>query len=271
MTIPRRSASGRLYKRFLATVASANVVAAAGNPAPVTEADLASLPDTAQRYLQFMGVIGRPRDWSFRARFSGRFRRQPGQSWMPCEAWQYNTASPIARAFHMRARFLHLVPMVARDTYVRGHGRMLGKLLDLITVVDGTGDEFDIGELVTYLNDAALLAPSMLLGANTTWSEVDNDAFDVTVADLSRTVTGRVFVDERGAPTDFSTTDRFAALSSGLARTRWTTPIESWTTSHGRPLPTRAQAIWHLPEGPFSYAEGHFAPDDIVYNVPPSG
>jgi hypothetical protein len=82
----------------------------------------ADLPDTVQRYLHFMGVVGRSRDWSFQARFTGRFRREPDHSWMPCQAWQYNTASPIARVFHMSARFLHLVPMVARDTYIGGHG-----------------------------------------------------------------------------------------------------------------------------------------------------
>jgi hypothetical protein len=35
---------------------------------------------------------------------------------------------------------------------------MHGKLLGLMTVVVGRGEEFDIGELVTYLNDAVLIA-----------------------------------------------------------------------------------------------------------------
>lgn len=265
------SQSGRMYKRFLATVAAANLTDVSGNPASVTDDDLAALPDPAQRYLRFMGVVGRRPDWSFRARFSGRFRRQPGQSWMPAEAWQYNAAAPVARVFHMRVRLGRLVPMVARDTYARGHGRMLGKLLDLITVVDGTGDEFDIGELVTCLNDSVLLAPSMLLGPNATWTAVDDGAFDVALTDAGRTVTGRVFVDEHGAPTDFSTTDRFAALPNGLVRAQWTTPVMSWTVSNGRPLPARAAAIWHLPEGPFCYVEGRFTPGLVTYNVPPSG
>ena len=261
--------SGPFYRAFLATVASVDLAPAPNDLALVTVADLADLPDTVQRYLLFMGVVGRPRDWSFRARFTGRFRRGPGQRWMPCQAWQYNTASPIARVFHMRVRFLHLVPMVARDTNVGGHGRMLGKVLDRFTVVDGSGDEFDIGELSTFLNDAVLLAPSMLLGANTTWSEVDDGAFDVRLTDGPRTVTGRVSVDDRGAPLDFSTTDRFAALSTGLERAQWSTPIKAWTVSRGRPIPTSASAIWHLPAGPFTYIDGSFQPVSVRYNVGP--
>jgi hypothetical protein len=45
---------------------------------------------------------------------------------------------------------------------------MHGKLLGLVTVADGEGREFDLGELVTYVNDAAMLAPSMLLTASAT-------------------------------------------------------------------------------------------------------
>ena len=98
---------------------------------------------------------------------------------MPCEAWQYNCNQPITRLFHMRIDFLHVVPMVGRDSYVAGHGAMRGKVLGLVTVADGSGPEFDLGELVTYLNDALVLAPSMLLEDTTVWTAVDDDSFDI--------------------------------------------------------------------------------------------
>lgn len=40
---------------------------------------------------------------------------------------------------------------------------MRGKLLNVVAVPDGHGPKFDIGELATWLNDAVLVAPSMLL------------------------------------------------------------------------------------------------------------
>jgi hypothetical protein len=86
---------------------------------------------------------------------------------------------------------------------------MLIKLLDLITVEHATGAEYDISELVTYLNDAVLIAPSMLLAPDVSWVPVEASSFDVSLVDYDRTVTARVFVDEKGAPRDFSTTDRF--------------------------------------------------------------
>lgn len=238
-------------------------------PPVVTEADLEGLPEAARRYMEFMGVLDRPRHWSFRARFEGRFQLRG--RWMPAVAWQYNTGPEIARVYVMRLRFAGIVPMLGADTYAGGRGEMRGKLLGVIPVAHGEGDEFDQGELVTWLNDAVLLAPSFLLTDAVGWGEVDADSFDLDVGDAGRTVSARVFLDERGAPKDFSTTDRYADLPGGLTRARWTTPVAGWTEFGGRPVPTSAQAIWHLPDGPMPYARGRFVPDSLAYDLTPGG
>ena len=191
---------GRLYESLQRAARTAGLPLGQGDETPVTEADLADLPPSVQRYLRFMRVAGRPRDWSFRARLTGRFRMRPGMRWLPAEAWQYNSAITISRLFVMRVRIARVFPMTGSDTYVSGHGRMLGKLLGIIPVANGTGEEFDIGELVTYLNDALLIAPSLLLCPEVTWSEVTADSFDVSLRDAGRNVTGRVFLNEQGAP-----------------------------------------------------------------------
>jgi Family of unknown function (DUF6544) len=262
--------SGRLFKRLGREARAAGLPAGPGDAALVTEADLAGLPSSVQRYLRFMGVAGRPRDWSFRVRFAGRFRMRPGMGWLPAEAWQYNSAITVSRLFVLRVRFAGVLPMTGRDTYVRGHGRMLGKLLGLIPVANGAGKQFDISELTTYLNDAVLLAPGFLLRPEVSWAEVSAGSFDVTLRDAGRSVTGRVFLDARGAPADFATTDRFADLPSGPRRAEWRTPITEWTTAGGRPLPGPLSCVWHLAEGEFSYLEGRVDPASIAYNVPPA-
>ncbi len=264
MNAPERDG---LYRRFVHAVEAADLPAGPVDPAPVTEDDLAGLPDVVRHYLQFMGVVDRPRDWSFRARFAGRFRLRPRLGWMPAEAWQYNTSVGVARVFVMRLRFAGVVPMIGSDTYLHGRGRMLGKLLDRIVVADGHGPEFDTGELTTYLNDAILIAPSMLLGPSTEWTAVDDRSFDVRLTDAGRSVTARVFVDERGAPYDFSTTDRFADLPGGPVRAEWRTPVRGWEHIDGRAVPGPMEAVWHLPDAPLPYVNGRLS--DISWNVPP--
>jgi hypothetical protein len=258
--------------KFLKEVRSAGLPIDPGPSQIVTEADLSALPESARRCLKFMGVIGRPRDWSFRLAFTGRFRTKPDQAWMKCETWQYNNRLAVARIFHIRIRFGGIVPVIGRDTYQNGHGRMLIKLLDLFRIGDGTGEEYDIGELVTYLNDAVLIAPSMLLVPEVCWSTVDAGSFDIALSDHGRTVSARVFVDESGAVRNFSTTDRFYADPKDpkkLVRGRWTTPMEGWQMIGGRRLPTRGQAVWHMPEGEFTYADFTLVPDSLAFNLRP--
>ena len=187
----------RLYRRFRKEVAAAGFPTGPGDDRRVTDHDLMRLPAAAQRYMRFMGVVGRPRDWSIRARFVGRFRTGASSSWMPAEAWQYNSALAVGRVYSMRLVTAKVFSMSGTDSYLQGRGRMHGKLMGMFTVADGQGPEFDVGELTTYLNDAILLAPSFLLGDNTTWDAVDDDSFDVILEDSDRHVTARVFIDER--------------------------------------------------------------------------
>ncbi len=212
-------------------------------------------------------MVGRPEVTSFRAHLRGEFRMRPGQRFMRTEVWQCNTAAPIARVFWMRIDMAGgLLPMVGRDSYLDGRGRMLGKLLDTVVVADGEGEPFDIGELTTWLNDAVLMAPSMLLRAPVSFDEVDDSSFALSLTDAGKTVSARVVLDGRGAPVDFHTEDRYADLPGGPVRTPWSTPIDGWREVDGRPVPTRGSAVWHLPEGDFTYAVLEFAPDCVELN-----
>jgi hypothetical protein len=264
-----------MRKKFMRELAALELPRDAGptfNRAPVTEADLAPLPETAQRYLRFMRVVGRPRDWSFRLSFCGRFRRSRDEAWMRCEAWQYNTSLALARIFYIQLRFFGVVPVLGRDTYADGRGRMLIRLLDLITVGDGTGEAYDIGELVTYLNDGIMIAPTLLLVPEVRWSGVDAGSFDVALTDHGRTASARVFVDERGAPVNFETTDRFYADpkdATRVSRCRWTTPLQGLQEVGDRRLLTRGQAVWHPPEGEFAYADFTLDPATVAFNIAP--
>jgi hypothetical protein len=270
----RTGRQGPRCRQLHRRLAADNDVLSLPGPPPseesVREAELAGLPDAARRYLRLAGVVGRPADWSFQLHSRGRFRFRQGWPWMPCEAWQYNSRPGVARVFHMRIDAAGLLPMLGRDSYLSGRGRMHGRLLGLVTVADGSGPEYDASELVTFLNDAVIFAPSMLLRLPVSWSAASDRSFDVTLADRGHRVTARVFLDETGAVRDFSTDDRYADTPGGLARARWSTPVQDWREAEGRRLPSSGSAIWHLPDGPLTYAEFTFSPGDISCNVAPA-
>jgi hypothetical protein len=167
-----------------------------------------------------------------------------------------------------------VLPVLARDTYADGRGRLLARVADLVTVADGSGPELDQGELVTWVNDCVLFAPSMLLGPATRWSHVDTTSFDISFSDRETTVTARVFIDERGAPIDFETTDRYLDDPDDpkhrLVRGRWTTPVETWQRIHDNSFPARARAMWRLAKRQFTYAEFELDPASLAFDVAPS-
>jgi len=112
----------------------------------------------------------------------------------------------------------------------------------------------------------------MLLVPEVSWVPGDAGSFDVMLTDHGRTVTARVFVDERGAPLDFSTTDRFCYnpdQPEQLMRARWSTSVSGWMDLNGVPQPTGVQVVWHLPQGPFPYADFSLMPGTAGFNVQP--
>jgi hypothetical protein len=239
----------------------------------VSEAELMALPPPARGCMRFHGVSpGQRKCWSIRMGWRGRFRLGPEGHWMSIEAVQYNTRRPVARLFHMQGR-LHGIPVLARDTYIGGRGRLLARMADLVPVADGAGPEFDQGELVTWVNDAVLFAPSMLLAPTTVWSSVDARAFDVTFSDSGCSVTARVFTDDRGAPVDFETTDRYLNDPDDpkhpLIRGRWRTPVGGWQQIDGRMLPARGCAGWRLATREFTYAEFELDPASVAFDEAP--
>jgi hypothetical protein len=266
--VPERPSAARPPRGFARGITGADLPSAPLGTEPVRETDLVALPPVAARYLRAMGVVGRPRTWSLRAHLTGRIRRRPGQAWIPLDAWQYNSAVEVARLFRMRLVVARIAPMWGWDTYRAGTGRMLGKAFGLVTVADGSGREFDIGELTTWLDDAVLMAPGMLLSPRIAWEAAGEDSFRVSVTDAGRTVSAEVLLDDDGRPRDFCSDDRWADLPGGPVRALWSTPVDGWTVVDGRPRMTGGAAVWRLPDGPFRYAEMRL--EELSLDVPPS-
>jgi hypothetical protein len=250
-----------LQRAFARDLRAAGLTTPTGDGALVTEQDLAPFPEPVRRYLRAMGVVGRPRVRSFDVSFRGRFRLRPGGPWMPAVAVQRNTVDPVARVFSMVIRFAGVLPMIGGDTYLPGVGRMHGKLAGVVTVASGEGPEFDVGELSTWLNDAVLLAPSMLLAADVDLEALGDDRLRFTLRDSGHQVQATVQLDATGRPSDHWTDDRWVDLPDGLVRAEWHTPVPGWTGRPGEaPMPLPGGATWMLPDGPFTYVRGGFVP-----------
>ena len=123
-------------------------------------------------------------------------------------------------------------------------------------VVDIGGADLTRTETVTILNDLAFFAPSRLADPRLSWTEIDDSRARVTFTLGPNTVSAELIFNAKGELVDFASDDRGMLEKDGsLCILRWTTPLGNYRAFDGWRLASEGDAIWHLPEGPFTY--GH--------------
>jgi hypothetical protein len=232
----------------------------------VDEQDLAQLPPPVQRYLRYVGVVGRPRVQGFRVRYSGRIRRGPTAAWMPLSAKQYSFADRPTRLFFMQASMFGL-PVEALHAYVDGNASMRVKVLSLLRMVNARGPEFTGAETVTLFNDMCVMAPATLIDPAIRWEPMDATHVRAVFTAAGHTISATLIFDDEGRLIDFFSDDRPALGDDGatFTRQRWSTPLGGYRAFGPYRLASHGEARNHAPQGEYAY--GEFAMENIEYNV----
>jgi hypothetical protein len=228
----------------------------------VTEASIAGLPAPVQRYMRVTGNVGKPRIASLDITFAAEMFSKPGDSGMAGTARQYDRFDPPKRLFFLPTRMKGLPVQVLHD-YQGSAATMRVRLASLVTVVDAKGPELSRTETVTLLNDLAFFAPSWLADPRLQWTAIDDGSAFVTFTNGPHRVSATLIFDAAGDLVNFVSEDRGAMQDDGTLRiTRWSTPMHGYATLDGRRYATDGKAIWHYPEGDFTY--GHFKLVDLT-------
>ena len=237
--------------------------------AAVGAADVAHLPAPVRRYLDYVGVVGRPVATRVHARFRGQIRSSPQADWMDFQADQHNFLSPRARVFFLTASKLGL-PFTAYHHYADGHATMEVRALSLAKLVDARGPEMDQSETVTFLNDLCILLPGGLLSRDLEWKELDPTRVQVTLRHAGQVVRATLEFDAAtGALTNFLSDDRYqSADGRTYTKYRWSTPVRDYREVEGRRVAAYGEATWAMPGGPLTY--GRFELIDITWEAPSS-
>lgn len=229
----------------------------------VTVDMLRNLPEPVQHYMTYTGVVGKPWINTVRLKQSGRFRTGPDKPWMPMSAVQYYTTNPPGFVWKARFKVAGLPLVSARDTYEAGHGYMFGKVAGLFTIFDERGEKFDQGAMMRYLSEI-IWFPIAFLGENITWQAVDDHSAQVTLTDCGKSLSGRIFFDNAGRPTNFTTMRYYLKSKDDIPLEPWSTPMTGYAVRAGLNLPVRGQAVWNLPCGDLPYWDGEIT--EVEYN-----
>ena len=237
--------------------------ARAQDAAPITEADLAGLPEPLRRYLTQTGVIGRPRIGTVRLKQEGFFRTKPEQNWMPMRAVEYYSADPPAFLWHGKIKMLPFLSIQARDHFDAGTGHMLIKLAPL-TLGDASGPELDQGALVRYFNEM-MWFPTAFLSKSIQWEAVDAHSVKGTIRIGEVSASAVLHVTESGRLANF-VAERYMSAGDSFSLETWSTPIDDHAEMEGLRLPVSGEGVWHLDAGDFSYIRLRIT--ELEYDTP---
>lgn len=231
----------------------------------VTEADLQRLPAAAQRYLRRVGVVGLPRVYNFRAKFSGTIRMAEDVPWMPFTAEQYSFLEPATRLFVIDAS-RGGVPFRGLHELHDDSATMRVRVAELVTVVQASGPEMLRSETVTYFNDLWLLAPAALLDADITWLASDEHVLQCRYRRRGVEIGATLYFDPEGDLINFVSPDRSkSADGKRFDNYPWATPLSAYRQFGDVRLWSHGDAVWQQPGGDFTY--GRFVLESIAYNV----
>jgi hypothetical protein len=218
---------------------------------PITEADIASLPEPAQRYFRFANVVGKERIGSFSLVIEGKIRNDRNSEWMPLVMRQYNRIDNPSRIVYIESPGK---PMSGIDSYVEDSGRMLIKIANIVTIADQSGPEMADSALVTFVNDL-IMCPVAYFSLPVRWKEIDENRVALSLTNAGRTINAVLTVDSDGQLVDWKTNDRYAAVGGKNVKDVWSTPCSGSFELAGLRIPSKGQGIHDYDGSPFAYVE----------------
>ncbi len=227
----------------------------------IKEKDLVHLPVPVQKYLGYVGVLGKPRVQNLKITFEGKMRDK-GKDWFQFSSEQYNFIASPARLFFMKAKVKGL-STVGYHAYKNGKASMLIKLLSIFTLVKIDGQELFATETATFFNDLCLFAPATLIDDRITWEVIDDYSTKATFATNGTRISAILHFNEKGQLVNFVSEDRISVAE--MKTLPFSTPVKNYRNINGYNLPTYGEAIWHYTNGAFVY--GRFNVKSVAYNV----
>jgi hypothetical protein len=220
----------------------------------LTESDMTHLPMPVQKYLKYVGVVGREKVKNFKAIADGEIKLEPGADWSKAKVEQYNFfGDELARLFYMRIKKFG-IPVYGLHSYTDESAGMLIKLAGIVTVVDEKGKEMRIGDTITLLNDMCLFAPGTLIDKRIQWETIDDLTAKAIFKTKYCTVSAILYFNDKGELINFVSDDRYYSAPDGsFKKYRWSTPVSEYREINGIRLASRGEAVWDMPQGDFCY------------------
>ena len=218
--------------------------------------DISDLPEPVQHYFRNVLPAGQPYISHLRLKYEGKFKIDLKKKWIDIKGEQYFTADPPGFIWVGKTSLF-----TARDMYIGGNGRLVVKLLSLITVANAEGKKIDQAELLRWLGESVWFPTNLLPGDNLDWKPIDSDTVRLGFYYDNKKIYYDVTFNQEGEIVKMET-ERY--MDENLER--WIGKFYNYEETDGIIVPTEIEAIWNLEDGDYSYAR--FTVRDFEYNKP---
>ena len=227
------------------------------------DSDLENLPTAIKNYLDYVGVVGHEKVYSYTLDITGEFKMDEDKDFAPVQIKQSSFQDDFTRLFYMKMHMKGL-KIAGLHHFVNKKAVMEIKLLDVFKIVDERGETMNQAELVTFLNDMAIMAPATLIDDRITWQEINDYQVIGTLTNGDDTISAKFIFNEQGQLINFISDDRYAIINGKSEKVRWETPITEYHKVNGLNLPYRGSAKWVYEDRTFTYVKMQL--NTVTYN-----
>jgi hypothetical protein len=183
---------------------------------------------------------------------NGEIRSGPQARWTTFTAEEIMDSTKSAFAWEADLRTSKLMTVHVTDAYEGGHGWARAKVAG-VTVKTGKGPDYDRGEIQRYL--ASLLPPAFVNHPHLAWAATGPNLLQVRDVTDPTGSTVDYEIDDEGKPAAMRA-QRPMTVGKEIVYTAWTALGKDYFEWNGMRFPKQREAIWHLPEGAYTYYRG---------------
>lgn len=213
--------------------------------ATLSSEDIIDLPSIIQKWLNYSGVVGKPKISNIFLTQDLQLKFRPEQEeWNFGTAEQYFTIKPPSFNWDIKTQMNPLMSVIGRDKFEDGRAEMLIKIFALIPVADAKNDEkVNQSACQRYLAEMVWF-PSAALSEYLMWEEIDKLSAKATMEYNGTKGSGIFYFNEMGQFERFVTM-RFKDPND-TEPIEWTVIANKTEEQNGIKIPTECEAIWNL-------------------------
>ena len=219
--------------------------------------EVKELPEPVKKYFHLVLKDGMPIiNRAFVSQVGG-FRSKPEMTeWSKMVAEQYFSTRPRAFVWNSTISIVPGVSISVSDSYIKGKGRMKGKLLSLFTIIDAQNQrELTEGALQRFLAEAVWFPTALLPGQGVTWTASDDHKAKATITDFDITTSLEFEFNKKGEVVSVYTPSRYREVAGKYEPTPWKGRLSEYINANDCLIPRDVEVEWHLKDQVYPYVK----------------